>query len=435
MIAASRVNKPYIVGAVLNRSGVQSPARSPWLLGLVVLIVPALVASCFKYTGLGQVGIDDSVYHSSILELFRGGNPYADDLPGNIAGTPFTYPPLALIIFTPTALLSAVGVHNLMTLITGLCVATIALVVARALTKPTDSRSTWRWLLAVILVAGALRSGFPVLWNLQLGQINVAITTLCLVDIVLLRRTRFAGVLIGLAAAIKVTPGLFIVYLLSVDRIAGIRAIAAGATFTLLAGAAFPNLTWRYFTQYLWTTDRVGDVASNSNVSITGVLSRSGLDHHAARYVWVAFTLVALAITLAAVRRVWAIDSGVWAACIIGSVTCLVAPLSWTHHATWFSISAALLIAWAARAQRSWAIRATAALLGATIIVVLYGWALTWNEPGAATSGFEGFVVQNTVPLAGAAGLMGLWAVALLTTRAGWQQDAGSNSVRLASSP
>lgn len=380
-----------------------------WTWAAAALFLAALIASCFKYAGIDVGGTDDSVYRSSAIEWLNGGNPYAKGLDGNVAGTPFTYPPFALIVFGPLALLSIVGVHNAMTLVTAACVAGMSVAVARAVTASPAARSPWRWLVALALVAGAFRTGNPVLWTLSLGQVSVAIAAMCLFDIVLLRRTPFAGVLIGLATAIKVTPALFIVYLLVVDRRAGVRATATAAAATLLAAVVLPGPTWRYFTEYLWDTSRVGDTAVNANVSITGMLARTDLTHTAAQLGWIAFTLLILAVSFVAVRKAWRIDSGVWAAAIIGQVTCLVAPFTWNHGAAWFSLAGALLVVWAVREQQQplW-IRGGVGLVGGTIIYGLYSWALLWNLPGAATTGLDGFVVQNTLFLVGIAGLAGL---------------------------
>ncbi|WP_165356956.1 glycosyltransferase family 87 protein [Nocardioides zhouii] len=390
-----------------------------WRIGVMVLFGSALVASCFKYTGLDSVGIDDSVYRTSIMEWWRGGDPYGLGLEGNLAGTSFTYPPVALLLLAPLGALSAVGAHNVMTLVTATCITAMSFIVGRALGLRAGRTVWWQWLVATVLVAGALRSGNAVLSALSLGQVSVFIATLCLVDVLVLRRTAFSGILIAIAAATKVTPGLFIVFLLVFDRRAGIRSLVWAAALTAIAGVVLPSETWNYFTKYLWDTQRVGDAAANANVSVTGVLARSDLGPAAEQWWWIAFSIAAVVLTGAAVRRVWALDSGVWSACLIGQVTCLVSPITWSHHSTWFSLTGAVLMLWAIRSRtQGWFARIGLGVLGVAIIVALYKWALIWSIPGAPVSGLHGFLVQNVLFLIGLSGLVGLGLVAWRTRSA-----------------
>lgn len=395
-----------------------APRRPLWATATAALFAIALTASCFKYTGWDVVGIDDSVYRTSVLAWWHGSDPYAVGIEGNLAGTSFTYPPLALLLLAPLGLVSAVAAHNAMTLLTAACLTAASLIVAHAFQWRRTPRSWLLWLATMIVVAGALRSGNPALSALSLGQVSVFVATLCLADVVLLRGTRWSGVLIAVAAATKVTPGLFIVFMLVFARRAGIRAVAWGAALTAGAAAVLPSATWNYFTSYLWDTSRVGDAASRANVSVTGVLARLEPGPSAERWGWVLFSLIALAVSLAAVRKAWTLDSGLWAAAIIGQLTCLVSPLTWSHHASWFSITGALLVLSAVRPHgRPWVLRLATALLGLTIIYALYGLALVWSVPGAATTGLEGFLVQNVFFVIGLGGLLGLWAVAFLDQR------------------
>lgn len=380
---------------------------------LALVFAGALIASCFKYTGLDVVGIDDSVYRTAVREWWRGGNPYATGLDANLAGTPFTYPPFALLLMSPLGWLGYVAVHNTMTLLTATGVAIMSFTVAHAIFRPVETKGWWRWFAACVLVAGALRSGNAVLSALSLGQVSIIVMALCLTDVVLLRHTRAFGVLIAIAAAVKVTPALFIVFLFAFDRRAGTRALVCATLFTLLPVLVLPSATWRYFTDYLWNTDRVGDAARNANVSMTGVMARSGVGPAGELWSWITFSAFIIAVSFLAVRRVWNYDSGVWAASIIGQVTCLVSPVTWSHHAAWFSLSGALLLVYGLLLRRGgWLVRVALAAVGAVIIYALYSWALLWSLPGAPTTGVHGFAVQSVFFLVGFSGLVGLWTVA-----------------------
>lgn len=384
-----------------------------------LVFTAAVMASCFKYTGLDVIGIDDSVYRTSLREWWHGRDPYAVSPAGNLAGTPFTYPPFALLVMSPLGLRSPTGVHNAMSFLTASCVVIASFTVAHAMARRVGTHGWWRWIAVSLVVGGALRSGNAVLSALSLGQVSVIIMTLCLVDMVLLRGTKASGVLIAVAAAVKVTPALFIVFLLVFARRAGIRSLVYAASFTTLTAILLPSTSWRYFTQYLWATDRVGNKAVNTNVSTMGVLARSAIGSTAQQWLWIVLSIVMVAVSLIAVRRAWNLDSGVWSAAIVGQLACLVSPITWSHYAAWFSLVGALLVIRALLlGGRDWITRCVLATIGTGIIYTLYFWALLWSLPEAPRDGVAGFLVQNVFFLSGLAGLVGLMVVALSSKRA-----------------
>jgi len=96
------------------------------------------------------------------------------------------------------------------------------------------------------------------------------------VDLLALRGGRWYGVGIGVAAAIKLTPAVFIVYLfLAGQRRAAATACATFAACGLLGNVFAPYESIEFWTSVLWQTDRVGDAGSASNESIRGVLARA----------------------------------------------------------------------------------------------------------------------------------------------------------------
>jgi alpha-1,2-mannosyltransferase len=79
----------------------------------------------------------------------------------------------------------------------------------------------------------------PVRQTLGFGQVNLWLFALVLLDLVVLGRTgsRWAGAGVGIATAIKLTPGLFIVYLLVTGQWRAAR--TATVTTAALTGGAF----------------------------------------------------------------------------------------------------------------------------------------------------------------------------------------------------
>jgi uncharacterized membrane protein YgcG len=94
--------------------------------------------------------------------------------------------------------------------------------------------------------------------NLTFGQVNLVLMAAVVVDLTRPER-RSSGVLVGLAAGVKLTPLVFVVLLLLVGR----RGAAGRATLTFLATVAVgfvlaPGAAASYWTPGLLDADRVG---------------------------------------------------------------------------------------------------------------------------------------------------------------------------------
>ncbi|MGC0333793.1 hypothetical protein RKD23_006783 [Streptomyces sp. SAI-170] len=268
------------------------------LLLLLLLLVLALAAAVTVFTAtvpLLRDWFDLRVYHGALHNWLReGGRLYDYRVPGTPYG--FTYPPFAALAMLPLAWLpfgAAVVIALLLDL------AALA-VVLRLLTGRAWRRHGWY---GCALAACVLALFEPLRDTVSFGQVNLLLLALVLVDGWLLAtgRDRWAGVGIGLAAAIKLTPALFAGLLLLAGRrrAAGVAtAVAAGAT--ALAAAAAPDASRFYWTQALWDTSRVGRLDYVSNQSLQGILARLG---ETDRAVWAAAVVVVLAVWGVRARR------------------------------------------------------------------------------------------------------------------------------------
>src|SRR5262249_49797368 len=143
------------------------------------------------------------------------------------------------------------------------------------LVRPVADRHHWpRWFtysVAVVLGSGleTVRESFT------LGQINFVLFALIGLDLLVLqpRGSRFAGVGSGLAAAIKLVPGIFILSLLACRRwrAAGVAAGTAAAA-TLVGAAVAPHDSWVYFTHQMLGSEGIGQIQYAFNQSIMGML-------------------------------------------------------------------------------------------------------------------------------------------------------------------
>ncbi|MFF8973846.1 glycosyltransferase family 87 protein [Streptomyces sp. NPDC014995] len=341
-----------------------------------LLLVLALAAAVTVFTAtvpLLRDWFDLRVYYGTVNSWAHdGGRVYDYRVPGTPYG--FTYPPFAAVAMLPMAL---VGLHTAITAALLLNLTALA-VVARVLAGRARRRHGWY---GTALAACALALFEPVRDTFSFGQVNLLLLALVLTDCLLLStgRTRWAGIGIGLAAATKLTPALFIGLLLIAHRrrtAAVATGVAVGAT--ALAALAAPDASRFYWTRALWDTSRVGRLDYVSNQSLQGVLARLGVE---SRLVWA--VLVVLVLCGWAWRSRRAVAAGDWRAAfaLTGLTACLVSPITWVHHLVWLLPSFAVLI----RAGHP-------RLAGALYAVLCTSVVWLWSDD---TSGVDGFVGGN----------------------------------------
>ncbi|MEU7721388.1 glycosyltransferase 87 family protein [Streptomyces tibetensis] len=341
---------------------------------LLVLALAALVTVFTATVPLLRDWFDLRVYYGSIDSwVHHGGRVYDYRVPGTTYG--FTYPPFAAVAMVPMALL---GLRTAIAVALLLNLAALA-VVLRLLAGPDRRRPGWfGWaLIACLLVLfEPLRDTF------SFGQVNLLLLALVLADATLLAtgRGRLAGAGIGLAAAVKLTPALFIGLLLVARRwhaAAVATAVALGAT--ALAAWVDPDASRFYWTEALWDTGRVGRLDYVSNQSLQGVLARLG---ETDRTVWAVAVLPVLGVWVLRTRRAVAARNWTAAFALTGLAACLVSPITWVHHLVWLLPSFAVLV----RAGRP-------RIAGALYAVLCTSVVWLWFDDA---SGVVGFVGSNT---------------------------------------
>jgi alpha-1,2-mannosyltransferase len=341
---------------------------------LLVLTLAAAVTVFTATVPLLRGWFDLRVYYGTVdTWVHHGGRIYDYRVPGTTYG--FTYPPFAAVAMLPMALLdlrTAIAVALLLNL------AALA-VVLRILAGPAWRRYGWY---GCALGACALALFEPLRDTFSFGQVNLLLLALVLADAWLLAtgRGRWAGAGIGLAAAVKLTPALFIGLLLVARRwraAAVATAVAAGAT--ALAAWVAPDASRFYWTEAMWDTTRVGRLDYVSNQSLQGVLARLGEPD---RVLWATVVLLVLCVGAWRTRR--AVAAGDWTAAfaVTGLAACLVSPITWVHHLVWLLPSFAVLV-------RTGHPRAAGALYAVLCSSVVWLW---FDD----ASGVDGFLGSNT---------------------------------------
>ena len=323
--------------------------RGPGL-ALLWCLLWALAAAALYYVAWRLFG--HTPYRIDIDIYQMGGQAWLDGRPlyrGDVLfhtpiglNLPFTYPPLAAIVFCPFSWLHMPAASVAITLLTlVLLIVSTAIVLTRLdvwSTSTTVPGPAWlrRLWLAVLIAAAATIWLEPITSNFDFGQINVVLMTLVIADCVPRHPRWPRGLLLGLGIALKLTPAVFLLYfLLRRDNRAALAALASFAVATLLGFVLAWSDSWEYWTHTVHHTDRIGETALNTDQNIAGALARLGLGEHERFALWVAACLVVLGVTIWAMRRVLRAGEPTLALICVALFGLVVSPVSWSHHWVW----------------------------------------------------------------------------------------------------
>jgi alpha-1,2-mannosyltransferase len=341
-----------------------------WLVGLRGRHLAAVAAVTAAGLGIWQgwkIGppsglLDLQIYVGSARGWLQGGSLY--DYRDGVHHLGATYPPIGPIFFALFEPMSAECREILWTAVSLVALAAATWFTAEIAGVERARRLTWcLWAFAAAVVT------IPVWLTLRQGQVNIVLWLLVVGDVALVgRRSRWSGVGIGVATAVKLVPGLFIVWLLLARRrSAAGRAVLAAVAATALGWALAPSDSRRYWTELIFNSDRIGRVDDNANNSLLGVVSRLVEPGHLRTGLWLATAGVVIAVGLwrgvAAARR----DDLLAATAIVGCAGALVSPISWTHH---LGFAVLALAAFTAERPKRWVV---VALVAAWLVLVSPG--------------------------------------------------------------
>jgi alpha-1,2-mannosyltransferase len=253
---------------------------------------------------------------------------YADQTPD--FPLPFTYPPFAAVVFYPLHLLPFGFLALAWQL--GIIAALYGVVRISQRLLPGDGvgdrRIAMLWT-AVGIWLEPLRSTF------DYGQINVLLV-LAVLYAVYSTRWWLSGLLVGLAAGVKLTPAVSGLYFVGARRW-GAAVFSAVVFFGTVAVSALVvgDQTRYYFTELLGDADRVGPIGTSFNQSWRGGISRI-LGHDAG---YGPLVLAAIAVTAVLALLAWRAVGGagdrLGAIVVVQLFGLLLSPISWTHHWVW----------------------------------------------------------------------------------------------------
>lgn len=385
---------------------IERPSRASVAALTVFALSAAQVLYRYLVTYPGELWqLDLEVYRDGATSLLVGRQVY-DWLTGAPQFLPFTYPPFSALAAIPLALVPfavagwAWAAFQLLLLwwSTGIAF--------RPLIERAGSRGTAvQALLAAVLVHLA-----PVADGFRFGQVNAVVVALCLADAARrgTERDRWwpTGSLVGLAAAIKLTPAAFWLHYAVARRWRALGAsLAAAAGATLVTAAVAPSASVAFWTDAMWDPTRLGPNAGVSNQSVRGALLRVGPSTPALQsVVWLVIVAVIGVLGYALSVRLHRIGQPVAVVAAVGMVAVLMSPVSWIHHWHWgIAVIGALLGDGRVRARQL-----AAASVTLVLVLPLPWWGGSWPGHGPLVSGL-GHLVEQSYTLLAVASLVLLW--------------------------
>jgi alpha-1,2-mannosyltransferase len=183
---------------------------------------------------------------------------------------------------------------------------------------------------------------FPVRDEMRFGQVDLVLLALAVADCAAREPRWPRGALVGLATAIKLVPGVFVVYLwLSGRRRAALTAALVALAVTLGAWLLLPPDSLTYWTSAIFDPGRLGSNSGTSDQSLRGLLLRAllpwppapaGLPAGLPGVIWVVGAAVVALAGFAAVRRLARQSRDTEAMAVTALVGVLASPVSWIHH-------------------------------------------------------------------------------------------------------
>lgn len=271
--------------------------------------------------------IDLQVYVYAMKDMLAGKDIFATTTP--FWHLYFIYPPIAAVLMAPLA----IGPYLMWQLVW-----TAALVWAQqSVLRRCGVPRGWKLGLVGVAVVLAVE---PIRTTLGYGQVNTLLMAFVVADLLPdvegQRRRLPQGVLTGLATAIKLTPGLFIVFFFLIDRKrAAVTAVISFAAFTAIGAIFLFSETLRFWTGLSGGDTRTASPLYAGNQSLLGVFYRLGDSSRTTTVLGLAIGgIVALLGALVAAQW-WREGEKVFAVALVGLCTNLASPLSWTHHYVW----------------------------------------------------------------------------------------------------
>lgn len=309
-------------------------------------------ATTFRQIDETEFPVDMIIYREGVRAFMSGGEMYSEPMFAGDLALPFIYPPFGALVMVPlTAFdwMSDVVAAGIMIGLSNLLILVCLWFVLRAVM--TGIKPQVVGMATAVVWAGMLLIE-PVELNNGFAQLNIVLMALVVLDLVPANRPKWLpqGILVGIAAAIKLTPLVFGLYwLLRRDWRSILVAGASAITCTLLAAIWRFDSTMEFFFSTLagmGTSSEFGvNTTYQSNSSLKGMLMRfapdgAWLDAHGTiiNIAWLMLALATIALGAWLMLRLLHRDLFVDAIMVNAVVMLLISPVSWSHHWIWLAL-------------------------------------------------------------------------------------------------
>ena len=382
-----------IKAAARALAGWGSTRRGSWVLassGVVAMLVATWIGAHFVADSIGQ-SRDLLGRISNLRDLSRTGDIYVP-----FAGQAFTYPPGAIFLFWPLQFIPAGALATTWAL---LSLAALAGAIAtayhflwRAASLITIAMACWTTAIGVAILG-------PVQECLGWGQTSTILLCLVAVDYLVLRGWSH-GILVGVATAFKLYPGVFIlVWLWRREWRTALSAAATAVLVTGLASLLWPRSVHTYVTSILFGGRELvkfstRDLGTGSSSLLT-VLTGWPFPHHELGKDVALITLgVLVVVGVVAIHLAWR-RGCVLSSLVLGLiVSSIAAPVAWDHYFTFapLLVMMGFELGWKSVLARTGIV---------SFVVLLVPWhTFRTRDPGHWWSGVVYFAAREAIILA-----------------------------------
>ncbi len=253
------------------------------------------------------------------------------------SGLLFTYTPFAALVFAVLGLNLGIWSLQCVWAVTNIVVLAALIYLSIRIVVPRLGREVaLRRALLLLLPALALN---PVFNTVGLGQINLVLCLLITWDLATDRRigsgTVPLGIATGVAAAMKLTPLIFVPYLIITRRARGARnAVISFVACESIAFVLSPRSSWTYWTTDVLDSKRAGALLYSSDQNLSSVLQRLHHGPVSALVLVPALVVIGFGGLALAAWAHWR-SSVVLGLLVCATTGLIISPITWVHHMVW----------------------------------------------------------------------------------------------------